>query len=299
MLRAAGMRVRVQVQWNGRNCDAMIALHAGRSAASIAAFARAQPGKPLIVVLTGTDLYGGLDATALRSLQLASHLVVINELGIQALPARYWHKASVILQSGLPLTSLPPRDRTFDVAVVGHLRAVKDPRLPMRVARRLPDESRIRILHAGRALERGWSRAARATARATPHYRWLGGIGAADARTLVRRARLLLHPSVNEGGATVISEAIQMRTPVIASDCDGNVGLLGADYPGLFPVGDADAALALLRRAEREPAFLRRLAAACRRRAPLLTPAREARSLRRLVSYSLAARPRSRGQSER
>ena len=293
MLRAAHLRVRVQKQWDGRDCDAMIALHAGRSAASISAFSDAHPRKPLIVVLTGTDLYGGLDTTALQSLRLATRLVVLNELGAAALPARYRHKASVILQSGLPLTSLPPRERTFDVAVVGHLRAVKDPRLPMRVARRVPADSKIRLLHAGRALERGWSRAARATARSTAHYRWLGGIAAGEARAVVRRARLLLHPSLNEGGATAISEAIQVRTPVIASDCDGNVGLLGRDYPGLYPVGDADAALALLLRAEREPAFLRRLASACRRRAPLFTPAREARSLVQLVHNSLNASRRS------
>jgi putative glycosyltransferase (TIGR04348 family) len=285
------MRVRVQQAWDGRACDVMIALHAGRSAGSIAAFAAAHPHQPLIVVLTGTDLYGGLDAAARRSLEVAARLVVLNELGIESLPARYRDKASVILQSAVPLTALPPREKTFDIAVVGHLRAVKDPRLPMRVARRLPEDSRIRLMHAGRALERGWSRAARATARATPHYRWLGALAAGHSRALVRRSRLLLHPSLNEGGATTISEAIQSRTPVIASDCDGNVGLLGADYPGLFPVGDAKAAMALLLRAERDPAFLRRLDAACRRRAPLLTPAREARSLRQLVHNALLDTP--------
>ena len=35
--------------------DAMIALHARRSAQSIHAWAAQHPGKPLIVVLTGTD----------------------------------------------------------------------------------------------------------------------------------------------------------------------------------------------------------------------------------------------------
>ena len=56
-------------------------------------------------------------------------------------------------------------------------------------------------------------------------------------------------------------------TPVIASDCAGNVGLLGPDYPGLFPVGDVDAARALLLRAEGEPGFYRTLVAAARLRA--------------------------------
>jgi putative glycosyltransferase (TIGR04348 family) len=287
--------VRVQLQWDGRACDVMIALHAGRSAASIAGFAQAHPGRALIVVLTGTDLYGGLDATARHSLALATRIVVLNELGADAVPARWRAKTEVIPASATPLTKLAPRERTFDVAVVGHLRAVKDPRLPMRIARRLPASSRIRLLHAGRALERGWSRAARATARSTKHYRWLGGVAPREARALIRRARLLLHPSRNEGGAIVIVEAVQSGTPVIASNCAGNIGLLGANYPGLFPVGDMQAAQTLLLRAENEPGFYRRLDAAASRRARLFMPAREARSLRRLVHNLISATPRRSG----
>ncbi len=105
--------------------------------------------RALVVVLTGTDLYGGIDATARRSLDLATRLVVLNELGIDALPARWRPKAELILPSAAALARLAPRRRTFDVAVVGHLRAVKDPRLPMNIARHLPQDSRIRFLHAG------------------------------------------------------------------------------------------------------------------------------------------------------
>jgi putative glycosyltransferase (TIGR04348 family) len=280
-------RVRIATEWDGRPCDALIALHAARSASSIAAFARDQPGAALIVVLTGTDLYGGLDRNARRSLDAATRLVVLNELAPRSVPLRWRRKTEVILPSATPLLSLAPRHRTFDIAVVGHLRKVKDPRLPMRVARRLPDTSRIRLLHAGKALERGWSRAARANARATDRYRWLGGLSTGDARNLIRRSRALLHPSLEEGGATVIVEALQSGTPVVASDCEGNSGLLGGDYPGLFPVGDADAAKTLLLRIENEPRFYRELVRASRRRARLFAPEREGRYLQRLVHNSL------------
>lgn len=286
LLRPA-FRVRVQQHWDGRACDALIGLHAGRSAASVHAFARAHPDRPLIVVLTGTDLYGAMGAAARRSLDRATQLVVLNEVGRDALPPHWRAKTAVVLPSATPLTPLPPRQRSFDVAVVGHLRAVKDPRVPMRLSRRLPAHSRIRVLHAGKALERGWSRAARATARAADRYRWLGGIPAAEARALIRRARLLLHPSKDEGGATVIVEALQSGTPLVASDCAGNIGLLGPNYPGLFAVGDMEAARELLLRAESEPRFYRALQAAARQRARLFTPAREARALRRLVNQAL------------
>jgi putative glycosyltransferase (TIGR04348 family) len=279
--------VRVQQRWDGRPCDVLIALHAGRSAASINAFANDCPGRALVVVLTGTDLYGGIDAAVRHSLDLATRLVVINELGSGALPARWRAKTDLVLPSARPLARLEPRRRTFDVAVVGHLRAVKDPLLPMRIARRLPADSRLRFLHAGKALESRWSRAARVTAAATEHYRWLGAVPAAAARTLMRRAQLLFHPSRNEGGATVIVEALQSGIPVIASSCEGNVGLLGADYPGLFPVGDIGSARALLLRAEREPAFRRQLGAAARRRTRRFSPAREREALCRLVHNAL------------
>lgn len=286
LLRPA-FRVEVTREWSGRPFDVLIALHAVRSAASIDAFARAHPDRAVIVVLTGTDLYGGLDATARRSLDLATALVVLNDRGRDALPARWRAKAHVVLPSATLLPPLAPRRRSFDVAVVGHLRAVKEPQLPMRVARGLPRHSRIRLLHAGRALEPGWSRAAQATERATDRYRWLGGVAGTEARALIRRARVLLLPSKAEGGATVIVEAVRSGTPVIASDCAGNVGLLGPDYPGLFPVGDSDSATAMLLRAENEPGFYRRLLAAASRRARLFTPDREGRSLRRLVHNSM------------
>jgi putative glycosyltransferase (TIGR04348 family) len=292
MLRPA-FQVHLQTAWKGSPCDALIALHAGRSAASVEAFARARPGRALIVVLTGTDLYGGLDPTALRSMDLATHLIVLNELGAARVPPQWRSKTHIVPPSATPLPPLAPRRRTFDVAVVGHLRAIKDPQMPMRIARRLPADSRIRLLHAGQALEARWSRVARATERATERYRWLGGLGAADARTLIRRSRLLLHPSKEEGAATVIVEALQAGTPVIASDCDGNVGLLGVGYPALFRTGDVEAALSLIVRAEREPRFLRRLQAAATRRARLYTPAREGRTLRHLVQNALRPGPRS------
>jgi glycosyltransferase involved in cell wall biosynthesis len=72
--------------------------------------------------------------------------------------------------------------------------------------------------------------------------------------------------------------------PVLASRVDGNVGLLGSDYPGYFPAGDTRALARLLDRLEREPAFARRLATAVARRAPLFRPARERAAWRRLLA---------------
>ena len=71
---------RVIGEWQGQTCDALIALHARRSAASVAAFTEANPTRPCIVVLTGTDLYRDIhdDANAQASLQRATHLVALD-----------------------------------------------------------------------------------------------------------------------------------------------------------------------------------------------------------------------------
>jgi putative glycosyltransferase (TIGR04348 family) len=295
-------RVRVVQTWDGTPCDALIALHARHSADSIAAFRAAHPDGALAVVLTGTDLYRDVprgDAAAMASLDAADRLVVLQDLGVQALPPQHRSKACVIFQSARALKRAKRRKTTFDIAVVGHLREEKDPLLPMHAALTLPAELNVRVLHAGAALEPRYAAAARRTERQTPRYRWLGELTRPRARQLMRRAALVLHPSRIEGGAQAVLEAIRGGTPVVVSDADGNLGMVGRKYPGAFPVGGVHAATELIARAAREPAFLRRLASACRARAWLFDPKVEQAALRDLLRTLLhnratAARPRAR-----
>jgi putative glycosyltransferase (TIGR04348 family) len=274
----------------------MIALHARRSADSIDAFATAHPSRPLIVVLTGTDLYRDIanDRAAQRSLDLATRLVVLNELGARSLPARVRRKTSVILQSARSLSPGKRSARRFTVAVVGHLRSEKDPEIAWNLLAHVDRDAPLRVLHAGRALDATLGRKAMATARKDSRYVWFGDLPRPRARQIMRRSHVLLHPSLMEGGAQAVIEAVTARTPVIASRIDGNVGLLGRDYPGLFAVGDAASAARLVTRAAREPAFLRNLARACARRAPLFAPARERRAVNRLVDNAVGSRTRKR-----
>jgi glycosyltransferase involved in cell wall biosynthesis len=90
--------------------------------------------------------------------------------------------------------------------------------------------------------------------------------------------------SLSEGGANVISESIVAGVPILASRMEGNVGLLGADYPGYFPVGDTEALARLLRRIETDRAFVANLRRAIGRRAPLFRPEREIEAWRRLLA---------------
>src|SRR3954470_21015093 len=57
-------RVDIMNEWQGGAAPGLlIALHARRSAASLAAFARACPARPSLLVLTGTDLYRDIDCS--------------------------------------------------------------------------------------------------------------------------------------------------------------------------------------------------------------------------------------------
>jgi glycosyltransferase involved in cell wall biosynthesis len=140
------------------------------------------------------------------------------------------------------------------------------------------------VLHAGGALEPEWEQRALAEAAANPRYHWLGELSHGRARQLIARSRLMVLSSRMEGGANVVGEAATAGVPVLATAIPGNLGLLGADYPGTFPVGDAAALAALLLRAEEQPAFLATLEAAVAAAAPRFAPALERAAWQRLLA---------------
>jgi putative glycosyltransferase (TIGR04348 family) len=291
LLRSLGHRVHVTQRLNEPRGDLLIALHARRSFASIERFHRLAPGRPLVVALTGTDLYAdlGRSAQAQRSLELADRLVLLQPLGVEALPPAVQSKARVIYQSvTLPASvrqpSPPPADGAFRVCVLGHLRPVKDPFRTALAARRLPPGSRIEVLQVGEALSAAMAERAAAEAARNPRYQWLGERPRAQALRRLARCHLLALTSKLEGGANVISEAVVLGVPVVASRIAGSVGLLGETYPGYFSAGDTRALAALLRRAECDAGFYAELRAQCERLRPLFDPARERRSWQELLA---------------
>jgi len=274
--------------------DLLIALHARRSAAALAAFARAHPERPRVLVLTGTDLYRDIatDSDARASLQHATDLVLLQSAGLSALPPGLEARAHVIYQSApavQPFVHGPAR-RHYDICMIGHLRSEKDPLTFMR-ASSLVTHPRLRLLHIGRALESPLGKAASDTAAANPHYVWLGDLPHATTRQRLARSHAMAICSRMEGGANVIIEAVTSGVPVLASDISGNRGMLGEDYAGYFALGDAAALAALMDRTVADPAFYALLQRQCAARATLFAPAAERAALLQLADSLLAHVP--------
>lgn len=278
LLTELGNQVTVQKSWDGEECDLLIALHARRSFPTIQHFRQKRPFVPLVVALTGTDLYGNLEnsAEALCSLELASKIVVLQSLGVEVVPQSLRPKVRVIYQSFERPSPAPRRDEScFQVCILAHLRKVKDPLRVAHAVRELPASSRIQVKHAGAVLDPGFARQVEEEQRANPRYHWLGPLAHEAAIDLLARSHVLALTSHLEGGANVVSEAIAVGTPVISSLIPGSVGILGADYPGYFAVGDTAALREQLMRAESDEAFYRDLQQRLAKLQPLVNVARE------------------------
>lgn len=288
ILRGLGHQVRIAVHYRGEAADMMVALHAWRSAKSVALFRQRYPDRPLVVALTGTDIYRFQQShpeETRRSMALADRLVGLHGLVGDAIAPEFAAKLTVIPQSAPPLPRpRAPSKRFFDICVLGHLREEKDPLRAAFAARGLPDTSRLRVIHLGKAHDSGWARKAADEMARNPRYSWRGEVPGWAVRREFIKTRLMTISSIMEGGANVVSEAIVAGVPIIASDIPGNIGMLGPDYPGYYPCRDTAALTRLLHRAETEPEFLDDLTRHCAALAPNYTPECEAAGWRAVMA---------------
>ena len=283
-LRAAGHRVSVSTEETSSAADLMLALHARRSHASIRSFAI---GKPLVVALTGTDIYRDMRTSkeAQESLQLAHRLVVLQPKAAEELAARLRKKVRVVVQSSATLLRHRPVAKSFRVCVIGHLREEKDPLRTLSALKFIPAGVPLEVVHLGAALDREL-----VPRTNDPRYRWLGSVPHAQALRWLASSHVMVISSRMEGGANVVCEALRIGVPVLASRIPGNVGLLGAGYRGYFPVEDQRALARLVTRAAVDRAFYGTLKSQIAKLRPMVAPRAEARALLAVIRDAIARR---------
>ncbi len=273
-----------------QTAEVLIALHARRAEPAARWWAEHRGDRPMVVGLAGTDLYRDLpdNPLAATTVARADALIVLQAEAadrVRDMNRSWADKTSVIYQS--TTRAVPARQPVADefrVVVLAHLRQVKDPLLAARAAALLPATSTVMVHHGGRAHDTSWRQRAEEEVATNPRYRWHGELDGDAALSLLASADVLACTSLSEGGANVVSEALAIGVPVIGTRIGGNVGLLGEDHPGLFPVGDETAMAALLTRLETDPAALEVLAAKTARQAGLVAPETERAALGDLIN---------------
>lgn len=269
-----------------QDCDVLITLHAGRSADLAKRFREAYPDKSIIVAITGTDIHVEMKKSARveRCLRLADRIVMLEPEGKKLLASDLKKKVEVVFQSASPLVKKPKQlTRFFEVSIVGHLRPVKDPFRVAEAVKLLPKESRIRAVQFGKALEPGMKRLATKETLENRRYRWLGAVSHYEAQKRMVRSHLTVLTSKVEGAPSSISEALVNDVPILATRITAMIGMLGADHPGLFDVGDTQGLAQLMLRAEQSKSFYASLIAAGKKRKQLFKPAAEMKRWRELM----------------
>jgi putative glycosyltransferase (TIGR04348 family) len=285
---ALGHRVDLTMRYEvGQRADLMIALHAWRSAPSVHTFSDRNPGKPILVVLTGTDIYRFQHSEpeiTLATLHRADRLIGLHDRVADAIPPQLRSRVRIVYQSAVPGLARSPSRKIFKICVAGHLREEKDPLRPAIAVRDISSQSHIRIDHFGSAHSPDWEQRAQQEMAINPRYQWHGDVPFWRLRRAYAQSRLLVLPSLMEGGANVVSEAIASSLPIVASRIEGSLGLLGDDYPGFFPAGDTAALSELLQRAETDRRWLEMLAGHCDRLRPRFTLETETATWARILA---------------
>jgi putative glycosyltransferase (TIGR04348 family) len=284
-LEELGYSVEVTESWSGGDADVLIALHAYRSHQSIVQFKKKYPSRPIVLILTGTDLYRDIQnhSEVVQSMEMADRLIVLQSSALDSIPPSLRYKVQVIYQSVEIDLPDPVAKEDFLVSVIGHLREEKDPFCVARSLPLLPSDSKITVRHLGQAMNSQMGDLARNFNATLNRYQWIGEVSHADTLRMLSQSRLMVISSIMEGGAHVVSEAVALGIPVIASDIPGNRGLLGENYPAYYPVGEECALANLLYRSETIPTFYASLQKHIDLRRELIKPAREKQSIQEMV----------------
>jgi len=213
-----------------------------KGAPAVFDFREACPNGKVVILITGTDLYESLPAGSelgQRALLEADRIVVVQEAARLRLPEEVREKTVVIAASLDPIEIKAEANATpFAISILGHPRPVKRPFMVIEEVAKHPEWNEVEVWQIGEALDEESSQEGAAWLKKDSRYRWFGGLPREEALALCAKSSLTVNSSILEGGANAVLEAVTMGVPVLASRIEGNVGLLGEDYPGYFEEGE-------------------------------------------------------------
>lgn len=285
-LKKLGYQAQISEYWAKSDADLLVALHAYRSHLSIIKFREAFPNKPIVLIMTGTDLYRDLSIhpEVFESMKISNAIVVLQPAAVKLIPKDLQSKVHVVYQSTKPIQRKPLLKKDFLVTVIGHLRPEKDPFCIARSLEKIPSESNIKVIHLGKAMSADMERMAEFYSADLERYQWLNELSHAQTMQQLSRCHLMVISSLMEGGAHVVTEAIAIGVPIIASDIPGNRGLLGDDYPGYYKAGVAVALAKVLLKAETDASFYKSLKRHIKGRSKYVQPQFEMKSIKALIN---------------
>jgi glycosyltransferase involved in cell wall biosynthesis len=220
----------------------------------------------------------------LKSMEISDAIVILQSAALTMIPKHLQTKTHVIYQSTKSVKRKTLLKKSFLISVIGHLRPEKNPFCTAESLKYLRLESKIQVLHLGKAMNPEMKSLAKAYSKELKSYQWLDELSHSETLQQLSRSHLMVISSLMEGGAHVVTEAIAIGVPVIASDIPGNRGLLGDDYPGYYPVGDANALALALQKAEFDSSFYESLEAHIKKRQRYVQPEFELNSIKALLN---------------
>jgi len=262
------------------SADHFIALNAIKSAEAIQHFNLQHPSGKIHTVLTGTDIHRGIHQhkeLAEKIFNISNTLIVAHPECIHEIPARWHAKVKVIY----PSVSIPdlPDIKPFTAPTftcLGHLREVKNPHLMYTASLGIKEAHNAYSL--GDSLESECAETATQNAQHHPNYKWVKNLDRATALAWMQQSLATLNTSFLEGGANSVVEAIHLNVPVIASNIDGNRGLLGSNYLGLFKSDNAEELKTLMHKCLTDDRFISTLKQQLEKRKSLFSNENELQS---------------------
>ena len=246
LLNELGYLARGSHGFDGDPTDVLISLHSHKGAPAVDEFQRQFPEGKVIVLITGTDLYDDLpQGRGMTTLHQADAIAIPYREARGGVLQEFDDQIHVVPSSlVIPEIEAKPEPDQFLITIVGHLRPVKRSFLTVEAVAAHPEWENVTVRQLGEALDQESLKTACDWEEKDRRYQWLGALPREESLALCARSSLTVNSSLSEAAPNALLEAMTLGVPILSSKIEGNIGLLGEDYPGYFDGDSLESKLA-------------------------------------------------------